>query len=377
MTDFERDLRERFHALDLPPAPSTLARFAREAPTSPRRENRRRPLLLIGLAAVLAAGGLAVASGALDDRATPVRPAPSVPAIAIDPTPAPTTGPSFPAEVDGHHVYTVSELQAERAAGRMHDGPIVLAGYWSYLGLMHSCAAPDATTGDLEIYCHDGEYGITELNEPAMVLLDPSGRVAMAKGPMLTPWIPNEPWATQLVGLQPVNGQPFPPVPIVVLGHLDDPRAADCRPKARQLCLDRFVIDSLVDFRPDAVPDPTPTLPPSPFPFDAPPPAKFAADRCELTGPGASAGFSFIGWIDGAELDLDSQRDLSGETLYVAIAAKQVRIGAYHDKHGAYVLMGRRVCLAHEWDDTVMEFDATAGSVYKRYEDGSTAPPSR
>ena len=103
------------------------------------------------------------------------------------------------------------------------------------------------------------------------------------------------------------------------------------------------MIDSLIDFRPDAVPTPAPTPTPSPFPFDAPPPAKFTADQCELTGPGAGAGFSFVGWIDGAELDLDSQRDLSGETLYVAIAAKQVRIGAFHDKHGPYDLMGRRV----------------------------------
>ena len=192
MTDFERDLHARFHALDLPPAPSALAHFARDAATSRRREHRRRPLLLIGLAAVLAAGGLAMAGGALDDRAAPVRPGPSVPSIATEATPVPTNGPSFPAELGGRHVYTVSELQAERAAGRVHDGPIVLAGYWSYLGLMHSCAAPPATTGDLEIYCHDGEYGITELNEPAVVLLDPDGRVATAKGPMLTPWIANE-----------------------------------------------------------------------------------------------------------------------------------------------------------------------------------------
>jgi hypothetical protein len=366
MTDFERELRERFHALDLPPAPTTLTRATDIAATHPRLHPRR-PLLLLGVAAVVAAGSLALASGSLIDRTAPVDPYRSVL----------SAGPSFPAEVDGHHVYTVSELISERAAGRVHDGPIALAGYWSYLGLMHSCAAPDAPTGELEIYCHDGEYGITEQNEPAMVLLDPGGRVAVAKGPMLTPWLPNEPWATQLVAVQPVNGQPFPPVPIVVLGHLDDARAADCRPTARQTCLDRFVMDSLIDFRPDAVPTPAPTPTPSPFPFDSPPPAKFDADLCELSGKGATAGFSFVGWIDGADLDLDSQRDLSGETLYVAIAEKPVRIGAFHDSRGNYVLMGRRVCLTHEWDDGAMEFDAVAGSVYKRYEDGSTAPPSR
>jgi hypothetical protein len=58
--------------------------------------------------------------------------------------------------------------------------------------------------GDLEIYCHDGEYGITERNEPAVVLTK-DFRLVPATGPMLTPWIPNQDWVAPLVSLVPVN----------------------------------------------------------------------------------------------------------------------------------------------------------------------------
>jgi hypothetical protein len=383
MSEFERDLRQRLQALDLPPAPPALAAAARAATVSGRprgRRDRRGTWIVLAAATLLVGGGLAVASGALVNRMPPENPSqasPTAPAIAADgtagPSATPAPGHSFPAEVDGRHVLTVSELQAERASGLLEDGSIALAGYWSYGAGAHSCAPPrTGQPGDLELYCHDGEYGITELNEQVLVIpTNPDAPPVRAEGPMLTPWLPNEDWVYPLVALPPVNGQPFPPVPIVVLGHLDDPRAADCRPEAQELCRDRLVIDRIVDFRPEDVPTPAP---PSPFPFASSPPARFPTGRCQLLDGGAAEGYSFVGWLDGAELDLETWGDFAGETLYVAIAAEPVWVRQEQNERGTYVLMGRKACFAHETYGG-MEIDALAGTTYKLYPDGSTATP--
>ena len=158
---------------------------------------------------------------------------------------------------------------------------------------------PDSTPGELEIYCHDGEYGITERNEPAVVLTTADSRLLPAAGPMLTPWIPNQAWARPLVSLLPVNGQPFPPVPITSSSATSTTeRAADCRPEQRQLRRDRFVVDRLVDFEPRAVPTPGVTPTPSPFPFEfRPPPLSLdpASVRRERRAPATSP--SSAGWL--------------------------------------------------------------------------------
>jgi hypothetical protein len=323
----------------------------------------------------------------MDPEPTDDQPAPTSSAAVLETpsssaTPNPTS--SLPAGVDGLHVYTVSELQSARAAGNLAGGPIALRGYWSYLGIAHSCAPPDAPPGDLEIYCHDGEYGITERNEPAAVLTKDS-RLVRATGPMLTPWIPNEDWVVPLVSLLPVNGQLFPPVPIVVVGHLDDERAADCRPKQRQLCRDRFVIDRLVAFDPGAVPTPGVTPTPSPFPFDSPPP--LSLDRALCADVAGTSDFSFLGWMSGDELaaQLASGITFEGETLAVAITRYPVDLAARaapsapgssadDDDGKHYRVMARLVCFAREWDEGVLQFDAIKGSVYRLYDDGTVVP---
>ncbi len=379
MTDFERDLHDRLHAARLPDAPPTLVRALDEIVRTPEpvRHRRSRPLGLLMVAAVIAGSGILVASGAIGPEPTDDQPAPTAPAAVLE-TPAssstPNPTPSLPAGVDGLHVYTVSELQSARAAGNLAGGPIALRGYWTYLGIAHSCAAPEAPPGDLEIYCHDGEYGITERNEPAMVLTKDS-RTVPATGPMLTPWIPNEDWVVPLVSLLPVNGQPFPPVPIVVVGHLDDERAADCRPKQRQLCRDRFVIDRLVDFEPRAVPTPGVTPTPSPFPFDSPPPLSLDPAVCaEVAG---TSDFSFLGWMPGDELaaQLASGITFEGETLAVAITRDPVELASREDDDGKhYRVMARHVCFAREWEEGIVQFDTIKGSIYRLYDDGTVVP---
>jgi hypothetical protein len=329
------------------------------------------------VAALIAGSGILVASGAMNPQPTDDQPAPTASAAVVETptaplTPSPTS--SLRAGVDGLHIYTVSELQSARAAGNVSGGPIALRGYWSYLGIPHGCGVPDSTPGDFEIYCHDGEYGITERNEFAAVLTKDS-RLVPATGPMLTPWIPNEDWVIPLVSLMPVNGQPFPPVPIVVVGHLDDERAAQCRPKQRQLCRDRFVIERLVTFEPDAVPTPGVTPPPSPFPFDSPPP--LSLDPAVCADSAGTNDFSFVGWMSGDELSaqLASGISFEGETLAVAITRDPVELVARDDGDGKhYRLMARQVCFAHEWDETAVQFDAIKGSLYRLYDDGTAVP---
>ena len=52
------------------------------------------------------------------------------------------------------------------------------------------------------------------------------------------------------------------------LGHFDDPLAADCSPEARQICLDRLVVDKIAYFAPDRAVAPSlePTSSPVPTP---------------------------------------------------------------------------------------------------------------
>jgi hypothetical protein len=379
MTDFERDLHERLHAARLPDAPPTLIWALDEIVRTPEPvgHRRSRPLALLMVAAVIAGSGILVASGAMDPEPTDDQRAPTAPAAVLEtpassPTPNPTS--SLPTGVDGLHVYTVSELQSARAAGNLAGGPIALRGYWSYLGIAHSCAAPDAPPGELEIYCHDGEYGITERNEPAAILTKDS-RLLPATGPMLTPWVPNEDWVAPLFSLMPVNGQPFPPVPVVVVGHLDDERAADCRPNQRQLCRDRFVIDRLVAFEPRAVPTPGVTPTPSPFPFDSPPPLSLDPAVCaDVAG---TDDFSFLGWMSGDELaaQLASGVTFEGETLAVAITRDPVEVVSREDDDGKhYRVMARHVCFAREWEEGATQFDTIKGSIVRLYDDGTVVP---
>jgi hypothetical protein len=178
---------------------------------------------------------------------------------------SPTGGP--PTKVDGLPVMTVSQVLDARAAGGLRDQQVAVGGYWSASDIVPPCAPPTTTPGALEMYCEDGLSGITQLDEPSAVL-DSAG-VARASGPRLTPYIPAS--VEGLGDLGPGStawgpGDGHAPVPIVVVGHFDDPLAADCRPEARQTCLDRLVVDKIAYFAADVTVSPTaaPTQTPSP-----------------------------------------------------------------------------------------------------------------
>jgi hypothetical protein len=195
---------------------------------------------------------------------------------------SPTGGP--PATVDGLPVMTVSQVLDARAAGGLRDQQVAVGGYWSASDIVPPCVAPTGTPGALEMYCEDGLSGISELNEP--ILVEGSSGMQRASGPYLTPYIPSS--VEGLGDLGPGStawgaGDGHAPVPIVVVGHFDDPLAAECRPEARQLCLDRLVVDKIAYFAADVTATPTaaPTQTPSPT-------ASAAAHvaRLEVTGSG-------------------------------------------------------------------------------------------
>jgi hypothetical protein len=319
-------------------------------------------LSVVVLACVASPAGSA-ASG------SPVVPGPTAAPVAT-PTPnAPTATVSpGPATVDGLRVYSVSELLEARDAGALHDDPIGLRGFWSERSFPHSCNAPDDRVGELELRCHDDEWGITERDEPIGVLTVDS-RFIPAASPHLTPFFPNE-MGARLAQMEIINGQRPLPVPIVVIGHFDDARAKDCGPKAAELCADRFVIDRIVDYRPEAVPTPGVTPSPTPFPFDAPPPAPFDLAACAGDGP-----YSFVGWITGSDLHLDQYVPT---TAYAVVTRDVIEIGGWIDDPegtGAqFRTMGRRICFAAEWDQGSMTFASVPGSAYREWEDGHRTP---
>jgi hypothetical protein len=288
------------------------------------------------------------------------------------PLPSPSVGPIAA-------TMSVGDFVAAAKAGTLPDGEIELHGYWSFRHVGHSCAAPTEPTGDLEYYCSDGEFGITERNEPILTYLPGGitggGRAVRASGPAMTPFLSNTQFLAlayfgpdlpyggynQATGLWPL------PIPITVVGHVGDPRAADCRPSARQLCRDRLVVDAIVEYDPASVPPPSPSPVPTPFP-SPPPPALFGKSACYDGVPE-----SFAGWAPLNTLDIGDER-----TTYVfarvtrdAVPLSDARADPARNGH-SYRVWGRGVCWSDQPD--VILFDRVTGSVFKLYDDGVRVP---
>lgn len=361
--DVERRVRTEIARVALPSAPESLRERVRAVAATERavarvivdrRGHASRGRLLLGLAAILLLGG-AVAGISIQGR-----------------------GPDFPAAVDGLTVMTVSEALAAHEAGELPGGRAAVKGWWSDGSVGHTCAAPPLgeTPGDLELYCHDGESGITELNEPILVYNLQTGEMLYgAKGPHLTPYgndpYPDDRAVTAMYTLPVINGQRYPPVPIVVVGHFDDPRAAACRPAFRQLCLDRLVIERVAMFDPSSVP--TPGVTPTPTPFVPPPSGYFDASRCAGVVP-----YSFVGWTTTDTLHMQFER--SG-TVFAMVTESPVVLTESDDGTGyfdppdggpRYQLWGRKVCISQ--DASTMEYGWVIGTTYKHLEDGTEFP---
>lgn len=334
---------------------------------------KRRPghaglLALVGLAGVLAiAGAIAIVGGHL---AAPPAPSSTLPAAVRSPAPTVTVAPTstLPNEVDGVPVMTVSELLAARDAGTLVDDRGALRGYWSMNPYRHSCRGPDHPTAALELYCRDNEYGVTELPEQIFEVALPAGTVTEARGPHLTPFLSDDA-ATLAYTSHPlvINGQLFPPFPVLIVGHFNDPRAADCAPPALELCRDRFVIDRIVEWDWQSVATPGVTPSPTPFP-SPPPPGLFAPSDCPLIG---NAPYSFLGWTTTKELGIPAQRE---GHIWAVVARDPVQ--SFPDwidgKNGhRYLQFARVICFRAEWDVTGgMELSFVSGSRERHWDDG-------
>ena len=378
MDDFEDRVVRGLRRVALPPAPEALrARVNRVTATRPtvrqgRHRARGRSTLLIAAVAVLLtiAGGALLLTGGyravLPNRSSQT----ANPATTASPGPTPVAQATLPTEVDGLPVLTVSEAIAKRDAGGLGTNPIAVRGYWSDGSVGHSCAPPDQTTGELEIYCHDREFGITELDEPIVVITN-HGYMTEGSGPWLTPYLTEDiAGVADLFNLPIINGQRFPPTPIVVVGHFNDPRAEKCRPTARKLCRDRLVLDRIVQFQPGAVPTPAPTPTPTPFPYADPPPAPYDAASCAEGHP-----IKFAGWTTLSSLGIDIASP--DEIAYIVITRDPIPIGGWFDDPNdgsRYRLWGQRVCYAYEWEPGATGFTAMPGTMFRESPDGHHEP---
>jgi hypothetical protein len=159
-----------------------------------------------------------------------------------------------PAEIDGLAVLTVSQAIAARDRGA--TGPIAIGGWFS-MAPVHSCPAPIGPDGvfrepnPLELYCRVGDWALAEKPEPIVEVsitetadgtnMSVSGRA------MSGPWL--QPVLTGDHVFPPGASETWRPVPVVLIGHFGDVRAATCLPELREDCAGRFVVDS-VGWRP-------------------------------------------------------------------------------------------------------------------------------
>lgn len=258
--------------------------------------------------------------------------------------------------VGGTDPQSVSDLLAARAAGTASQ-KVALAGFWSNESVPHTCQIPDGPPGDLEILCHDGEYGIVEADEPILVVTA-NGQATPALSAHLTPWLP------ETIRDKYVLLVPHAAGPIAVTGHFDDPRAVDCRPAAKQMCMDRLVVDTVVSFFPKALTQPSNDLPRSPH--DGMP----LFDQSSCAG---AVGYSFVGWTTTQKLGIAFDRQGS---VFAMVTEAAVLLGGPEwndDPKGSelkFRVWGRMVCVAQPDFDGIVEYSVLPETSFVEWNDG-------
>jgi hypothetical protein len=189
----------------------------------------------------LVAAWLLVGCNASGGIPSPAPPIPTMPPI-----------PVIPIRFGGDAVLTVTEALAARDGGTLGSTSVLLGGYWSRTSMGWSCPAPNHTLSDLEMWCVDTQFGITERFEQINEAVHQGNTTTWvrAKGPGVTPWIPSN--LQQRVFRYRPSAPPVlveqPPEPIVVRGHFHDARAAACAAEARAVCENRFVVEDVLLF---------------------------------------------------------------------------------------------------------------------------------
>ena len=164
---------------------------------------------------------------------------------------APAAGPAasgVPTTVDGLPVMTVSQaLAAEPNAG---DGLVAIEGWVDPMPL-HSCPAPQSSTGALEDACTSDEILLTETRQELVVIASLDGGNSITASRPTAPYL----YAHQMAGadvnsLLPHTADPskaanYRPLRAVIVGHFHDARAADCSTDQRSACDAALVVDQL------------------------------------------------------------------------------------------------------------------------------------
>lgn len=392
MTD-ELDLRlsGAFRSLDLPTADPRLrdtleALRARGPARSERRSASPRLALLAAAASVLVAVAFVI------NQLGIVRfgPSPS-PSPAPTPTPTATLSPSPTPSSIGWAGHTVATLLAARAAGELGSEQVFLAGWWTDLRPEAACGTP--TPSPLIIGCGDGQYGVTDEEEPIGTW---DGNLFISADvpaitPYLSPDLPTPGLGRSLIGLVDEDGDPHPPVFVSLVGRFDSPLADACPVALRQACRDRFVIDEVIWVEleaPDlATPDPSAPAPAA----DDPPPATLPAivETCRLplpdVGPGDPERLDIVRreWVSTAELDVQpSTIDLltlvkAPRWVYIVVTEPDAPLtGPRPDAAGTdrtFRYVGQRVCIG--WSATSGIWHSTVpGTAYELWSDGEKVP---
>lgn len=176
-------------------------------------------------------------------------------AVAMSPRGAPS---AFLAVADGLPVVTVADANALAYGTADPALPIAVAGWYSQAPV-HSCPAPIGpdgrmrSTSRLELYCVQGDWGLTARDEPVVDVTITSSseftsiavRHRTVTGSVLQPvfglsGIPLDAYPRSGADESPATWEP---IPVVLVGHVHDPGAAACEPDTRQACLQRFVVD--------------------------------------------------------------------------------------------------------------------------------------
>ena len=247
------------------------------------------------------------------------------------------------------------------------------------------CPSP---TAELELGCQDARQGIAQndvligaFSEDGLWTPDP------AAGVVLHPYWPpgilrDDPEAIGLFSVAPPDLS-APPKTIFVLlnGHFDDPRAAECSASASPPCIDRFVVDDVISFDdPYASTRASPDASATPFPFDSPPPPPSSMANCSqpraATGPEpgdpVDFGYAREGWIPRAELPFEFLgSELLPAVVYYAQVDPDIPFGPWQEPVTGtaddFRWWGTSVCVASE---NGIFYTWVPGSTYKLYRDG-------
>ena len=391
---FDHRLRNALHGTSLPAAPASLRSALEDLPrtaggTSARSMPRRTAgaALAAGFAAVAVLGGAAIFGLGGFGPAGEATPTPSPSASA---SPSPTPAPSS----ETFDVLTSAQILDGRADGTLGNGRVDAWGFFSDFrsatdlqgNPIDPCPSPAAV---LELGCQDVRQGVAEtdaliggFSEDGLWTPDP------AAGAVLHPYWPpdvlrDDAEARGLFASAPEDPHsPRIPSLILINGHFDDPRAADCSVDASPPCVDRFVVDDVISFDdPYASASASPQASATPFPFDSPPPAPTWMANCgqsrSSTGPepGDPRNWRYAreGWIPKTEIPIEFLgREFLPDAVYYAEVDPDIPISGWQEPVTGtaedYRWWGTAVCVMAE--DSGIFYTWIPGSTYKLYRDG-------